>query len=206
MAKTAKKRGRRPAKTRAGNARQEGVSRSAAQVRKRHFALEWLDCRNATEAAKRAGYSERTAYSQGSRLLKDVEVKAIISAGLAKLEQAIEERTELNILDVVDELVCILQADPLDAFDPLGNLKPIDEWPKGLRRACSGMEVSEDINMSDPENPTVTTIRKVKFAPKTQASDQLLKYLGGYVKDNTQKTATLFDALRQLKTRREADK
>lgn len=34
-----------------------------------------MKCFNATEAAKRAGYAESTAYSQGSRLLKDVEVK-----------------------------------------------------------------------------------------------------------------------------------
>lgn len=33
---------------------------------------------NATDAAKRAGYSARTAYSAGSRLLKDVEVQRAI--------------------------------------------------------------------------------------------------------------------------------
>lgn len=35
---------------------------------------------NATEAAKAAGYSEKTAYAQGSRLLKDAEVIAAIRA------------------------------------------------------------------------------------------------------------------------------
>lgn len=30
---------------------------------------------NATEAAKKAGYSEKTAYSIGQRLLKDVEIR-----------------------------------------------------------------------------------------------------------------------------------
>ena len=33
---------------------------------------------NATEAAKIAGYSEKTAYSQGQRLLKKVEIKKAI--------------------------------------------------------------------------------------------------------------------------------
>lgn len=33
---------------------------------------------NATEAAKAAGYSDRTAYSQGQRLLKNVEIAAAI--------------------------------------------------------------------------------------------------------------------------------
>lgn len=42
------------------------------------FAMEYLVDRNATKAAKRAGYSEATAYSQGHRLLKNVEVAAYI--------------------------------------------------------------------------------------------------------------------------------
>ena len=35
---------------------------------------------NITEAAKKAGYSVKTAYSQGQRLLKNVEVQAAIKA------------------------------------------------------------------------------------------------------------------------------
>jgi len=35
---------------------------------------------NATEAARVAGYSPRTAYAQGARLLKNVEVRAAIEA------------------------------------------------------------------------------------------------------------------------------
>ena len=37
---------------------------------------------NATKAAQSAGYSEATAYSQGSRLLKNVEIKAAVDAFL----------------------------------------------------------------------------------------------------------------------------
>jgi len=37
---------------------------------------------NATKAAKTAGYSEKTAYSQGQRLLKHVEISALIDARL----------------------------------------------------------------------------------------------------------------------------
>ena len=37
-------------------------------------------CGNATEAALKAGYSPKTAYSQGQRMLKNVEVKAAIAA------------------------------------------------------------------------------------------------------------------------------
>lgn len=40
------------------------------------FVIEYLKCFNATQAAKKSGYSEKTAYSQGGRLLKDVEIAA----------------------------------------------------------------------------------------------------------------------------------
>lgn len=43
------------------------------------FALEFVKDFNRTQAAIRAGYSKKTAYSQGSRLLKDAEIRARVS-------------------------------------------------------------------------------------------------------------------------------
>ncbi|MBC6109944.1 terminase small subunit [Pedobacter fastidiosus] len=43
------------------------------------FISEYLKSGNATEAAKFAGYSEKTAYSAGQRLLKNVEILNEIS-------------------------------------------------------------------------------------------------------------------------------
>lgn len=48
------------------------------------FADFYLETGNATEAAKLAGYSEKTAYSQGGRLLKHVEVSAYIQERMAQ--------------------------------------------------------------------------------------------------------------------------
>lgn len=73
--------------------------------KQRIFIDEYLVCWNATEAAKKAGYSEKTAYSSGQRLLKDVEISRIIDerkediakeAGLTKL------RIIRKLLDIVD--------------------------------------------------------------------------------------------------------
>ena len=46
--------------------------------RQRCFAESYAADPNATAAAKAAGYAERTAYSQGQRLLKNVEVQRYI--------------------------------------------------------------------------------------------------------------------------------
>lgn len=46
---------------------------------------------NATKAAKAAGYSEKTAYSQGGRLLKNVEIKQEIEKRLGEMTMSANE-------------------------------------------------------------------------------------------------------------------
>jgi phage terminase small subunit len=52
--------------------------------KQKKFAREYSTDTNATQAAIRAGYSKNTAYSQGQRLLKHVEVKKLIDKATAK--------------------------------------------------------------------------------------------------------------------------
>lgn len=52
---------------------------------------------NATEAAKKAGYSEKTAYSQGQRLLKAVEIKKLIEKAVDVSEGFIKEKLLLGL-------------------------------------------------------------------------------------------------------------
>ena len=52
------------------------------------FAEEWLKTTNATQSAIKAGYSERTAYSAGNRLLKKVDVRQYIDERLAEMKES----------------------------------------------------------------------------------------------------------------------
>ena len=58
------------------------------------FVREYLVDLNATEAAKRAGFSVKTAYSAGGRLLKDVEIQSAISAAQAKRAEKLDLSAE----------------------------------------------------------------------------------------------------------------
>lgn len=58
--------------------------------RQKHFADEYIITKNATQSAIKAGYSERTAYSIGQRLLKNVEVSEYIKQ---RIEEQFEERS-----------------------------------------------------------------------------------------------------------------
>lgn len=60
------------------------------------FALEYVIDLNATQAAIRAGYSEKTAYSTGQRLLKNVEIQEHIKKSLEERKSAlIADSTEV---------------------------------------------------------------------------------------------------------------
>lgn len=59
--------------------------------RQKAFVEFYLQTWSATEAAKRAGYSVKTAYAQGSRLLNYAEVKAAIAGRIAELKASADE-------------------------------------------------------------------------------------------------------------------
>lgn len=66
----------------------KGTNMKPLTARQEDFVREFLLDLNATQAAIRAGYSASTAYSQGQRLLKNVEVQAAI----AKARAAAQDR------------------------------------------------------------------------------------------------------------------
>ena len=68
--------------------------------KQQRFAEEYVVDHNATQAAKRAGYSPKTAYSQGQRLSKNVEVQTAIAAGEARLRR----KTEVSISSLSEEM------------------------------------------------------------------------------------------------------
>lgn len=90
----------------------------------RRFVDEYLVDLNASAAAKRAGYSARTAESQGARLLGNVKVAAVI----AKAQAAVSERTEITqdwvIARLKDNHDRAMSAEPV--LDREGN--PIGEY------------------------------------------------------------------------------
>ena len=69
-------------------------------AKRERFVREYLVDLNATQAAIRAGYSPKTAYSSGQRMLKYVEIQARI----VELQSHIVERTDLSIDWVLQEL------------------------------------------------------------------------------------------------------
>jgi phage terminase small subunit len=76
---------------------------SELTARQQRFVEEYLIDLNATQAAIRAGYSEKTAQVQSSRLLSNV----MVAAAIAEAQSARSERTEITQDMVVRELAKI---------------------------------------------------------------------------------------------------
>ena len=111
------------------------------------FAKEYIiDC-NATQAAKRAGYSEKTAYAQGSKLLKKAEIKEAVAENLKEQEELLRQRFSsdaiiarkimLNIMKDDDAPPAVRLNAAKDFLDRAG-FKPVDKQDVNLN---GGIEV-----------------------------------------------------------------
>jgi phage terminase small subunit len=83
------------------------------------FAQEYLVDLNATQAAIRAGYSARTAGSQGERLLKHVEISARVAELQAARAQRVEVTQDYVLRRILDNVERAMQAEPV--LDREGN-------------------------------------------------------------------------------------
>ncbi len=130
--------------------------------KQRLFAREYADDHNATQAAVRAGYSRHTAKQQGSRLLTNADVVALVSQHDAK-------RAEKRTLDVarMDELLDDVQNAVLtDAYNDDGTLKLPHEFSERLKRAVVKVKSKE---LFDDKGRLVGYTREVGIEGKTAA-------------------------------------
>ncbi len=129
------------------------------------FVREYLVDSNATEAAKRAGYSPKTAAEQGSRLLRKVKILDAIAAG----QKALAATAQINAERVIRELATIAFADLGQLYDADGQLLPVNQLPEEARRALAGIKILKGDGSG---------ILEYKLWNKVDALEKLGKHLG----------------------------
>ncbi|MDI9276180.1 terminase small subunit [Pantoea sp. EABMAA-21] len=137
------------------------------------FAREYLKDLNATQAAIRAGYSEKTAQEQSSRLLSNVMVQDRITA----LKSERNEEVGIDAAYVLRRLVEIDQMDVLDILKDDGSLKQIWEWPKVWRTTLSGLDISEIKWGGKDDEDMETILKKIKWPDKVKNLELLGKHV-----------------------------
>ena len=141
------------------------------------FIQEYLVDLNATQAAKRAGYSEKTAAFTGAQNLR----KPLIAQHLQRALDARAKRVEVQADDILRELLRIATVDLRQAFDESGQLKSIHDMPEDVSRAISGLEAEELFEGRGEDKERVGRIHKVKFWDKPRALEMLGKHLAMWI-------------------------
>ena len=146
--------------------------RRSSDLLRQRFVEEYLVDLNATKAAERAGYSVRTAKSQGSRLLRDPKIKAAIEAA----QRAQVKRIRMSADDVLVGLAEIASIDIADIFDENNVLRPLKEIPTYVRRAIAGIEVEELFEGRGESREHIGRNRKLKLSDKVRALEILARH------------------------------
>ena len=121
------------------------------------FVAEYLTDLCASAAARRAGYSARTAEWQGPQLLRKTHVAQAIQTAL----QARQERAQITQDEVIRDLAAIAFLDVRKLFDAEGKPIPVYQLDPATARAIQGLEVT-----------------KLKFGDKKGALELLGRHLG----------------------------
>lgn len=132
------------------------------------FCEEYLIDLNATQAAIRAGYSPKTAYSIGNELLNKPELRTHIDKAIA----ARSARTGVNADRVIRELARVAFVNPTEIVDP-DTARVRETATDDDKAAISAVKVK----VSQGENSD-SVEREVRFADKLKALELLGKHIG----------------------------
>lgn len=130
-------------------------------AKQERFCQEYMVDLNATQAAIRAGYSEKTSYSIGQENLKKPE----IADRIAELKAKRQERVQVNQDDVLKAYLKIANFDPRKLYHENGVPKRPQELDDDTAMALSGIEPSDHG-------------LKYKASDKKGALDSLARHLG----------------------------
>ena len=142
--------------------------------RQQRFVEEYLLDMNATQAAIRAGYSKKTARSQGQRLLTYADLLNQIWIAPQKRS----ERIEISQDRVLREYARIAFFDPRKLFQKDGRPIDITSLDDDTAAALVGLDVLEEYDGTGRDRRFIGYTKKYKIADKLKALDALREHLG----------------------------
>lgn len=140
------------------------------------FVREYLVDLNATQAAIRAGYSEKTARQAGHRMLTNVDIQQAIQSALQKREQ----KLEITQQSVVNELAKIGFANMADYMRVGPGGDPALDFSKLTRDQAAALSEVTVEDFTDGRGEDAREVRRVKFklADKRAALVDIGRHLG----------------------------
>lgn len=157
-----------------------GTSAQAAAERRERFVEAYItNGGNGKQAAITAGFAEKGAEVTASKLLREPKVSEAIAQRAKSVANKYRLTTELAAKTIYQELTF----DPAKLYREDGSLKDVTELDEDTRMALVSVEFEQIGGKDSP-----VTVRKVKWAARHQAREQLMKHLGMFEADNKQKS------------------
>jgi len=146
------------------------------------FCNEYLINLNATQAAIRAGYSEKTAAVIGAENL----IKPNIANFIQERQKELQEETGITQKRVLEEYAKIAFSDIRQMFDGNNMLLSLKDVPDDIAACLSSVEVDQLWGASMDSKVQIGETKKVKVWNKINALDSLARHFGMFEKDNEQ--------------------
>lgn len=144
--------------------------------KQRRFVEEYVVDFNATQAAKRAGYSVRSAHDTGRENLRKPEIQAAIAARANRLAQ----KAEITAQRVLEELAKLGFANMRDYIRVTEQGEPVVDLSALTRDQAAAIQEVTVEDYLDGRGDDAREVRRVRFklAGKEGPLEKLGKYLG----------------------------
>lgn len=159
-------------------------------VAQQKFIAEYLKNGGNASAAFRIAFPHSKRWKDTSVHVKACKLLATDKVRLRLASVASEVTTEQKVTleRVVKEIDRIGHSDPLmHIYGADGQLTDPKTWPEDVRRCVASIETFEEFDGTGKDRRLIGYTRKVKFWPKHNALEMLMKHTGGYERDNEQK-------------------
>lgn len=145
------------------------------------FIQEYLVDKNATQAAIRAGYSEKTAKETGYENLTKPHIAELINVEL----EARIERVKYTADEVLADLKAIVKFDFRVLYDEDGDLLPPAKWPDEAVIAIQAVDVQSVRTGSSDDEPLSLWTKRMRMESKLKAIELAGKHVDVRAFDNT---------------------
>ena len=140
---------------------------SKLTTKRKLFAMEYLKDLNATQAAIRAGYSEKGAEVTGFNLLRNTKVAAEIQAAMNRRAERLTLTSDYTLLAITN----IGHFDPRKLFDEKGNMKDIPDLDADTARIISGFDFVTLYDGDGDQKHAFGQLRKIRLRDSLKALD-----------------------------------
>lgn len=128
-------------------------------AKQERFVEEYLICLNATQAAIKAGYSEKTARSQGQRMLTNVDIQQALDAR----RDAVAKTTKITPESVVMELAKLGFSNMADYMRSSPDGDPYLDFSNLTRDQTAALTEVTVEDFKDGRGDDARDVRRVKF-------------------------------------------